>query len=114
MADKNKMTNEQVKQMIYDLMHGETAPEEFEALYSVDNEFADGMPCEKAYSEIYKANASICERLGVTEDKDVEIIINNFYDIMRCLCMKMFDYGAKFSGHCYLGYIYIASSSENK
>ena len=37
----------------------------------------------------------LCQRLGVDgeEDKDIEVIINNYELITEYLCMKMFDYG---------------------
>ena len=59
----------------------------------VKNEFADGEICAELYSEISKAKDALCNKLGVDEDKDLECIINNFYDIMKYLSMQMYDYG---------------------
>lgn len=49
------------------------------------------------YEEVYKANRRICERLGVEEDKEVELTISNLINIGKHLSMKMYDYGVFFS-----------------
>ena len=59
------------------------------------DEFVEGKPCFELYEHVCDANKRICERLGVQEDKDVEIIINCMDDIGRILAMKMYDYGMK-------------------
>lgn len=48
----------------------------------------------KLYSRVYDANVRLCERLGVEEDTDVNIIIDSMNEITRILVMKMYDYGA--------------------
>ncbi len=64
---------------------------------NIVNEYDENSLCEKKYEEIFKANQKLCERLGVVEeDDDVECIINNFFDITKHLCLKMYDYGALF------------------
>ena len=63
----------------------------------VENEYEEGKFCDKAYKEVYYASRRICERLGVDEDRDVELIINNLIDIGQHLSMKMYDYGVFFS-----------------
>lgn len=59
------------------------------------DEFSEGKVCEQAYAEIMSAYQRLCQRLGVDgeEDKDIEVIINNYELITEYLCMKMFDYG---------------------
>ncbi len=84
------------KEMIYDLMIG-VLDREYWALPEsrlVRDEFADDLPCERLYHEVYEANRRICRKLGVEEDRDVECIINNLLEIGKLLSMKMFDYGA--------------------
>lgn len=84
-----------LKVRIYDLMCGTLNIEEYPVKESeyITNEFADDMFCGKAYQKIFKANMSLCDRLNVIEDNDVETIISNSLDITKHLCMKMFDYG---------------------
>ncbi len=94
--EKNR---EEFKQMVYDLMNGFlnldvcTASEK----ELVADEFAAGSKCDQLYEEVFEANRRICQRLGVEEDKDVEIIIRNLLNIGAHLGMKMYDYGAYFS-----------------
>ena len=87
---------EKQKQLIYDLMTGlyDRQKVEFPECRMVEDEFAAGKPCEELYRRVYEANVRLCERLGVSEDKDVEIIISCMNDISHILAMKMFDYGA--------------------
>lgn len=60
----------------------------------VGNAFAEGMPCCELYRQIYEANQRLCSRLGkIDEDADVELIINNFLEINRILCLEMYRYG---------------------
>ena len=60
----------------------------------VENAFAEGALCSRLYAEIYQANIRLCERLGQEEaDPDVELIINNFLELSKYLCLKMYHYG---------------------
>lgn len=60
----------------------------------VENAFADGSACAALYEQIYYANQRLCERLGqIDSDPDVELIINNFLEINKQLCLKMYHYG---------------------
>lgn len=43
-----------------------------------------------------EANRRICERLGVDEDSDIELIIDSMFDITHIVAGKMFSYGAVF------------------
>lgn len=94
-----KMDNE-FKQLIYDLMNGSLDLENnaIEESKYVEDEFSEGKVCQTAYVEILDAYQRICERLKVgEEDKDIEVIMNNFNTIMEHLYMKMYDYGYFFS-----------------
>ena len=89
-----------VANKVYDLLTGEdiSAAE----LPDVENMFADGRTCEELYAAVYEANLRLCERLGVQEDPDVELIINSLLRISRLLSLKMFQYGSKYqSGQLY-------------
>lgn len=87
------------KEMIYDLMNGQIDLEKYPAQESniVKNEFEKGMPCDVCYEQVYEANKRLCERLGVEEDKDVELIVNNLLQIAKYQAMKMYDYGKLFT-----------------
>lgn len=87
------------KRMIYELMNGTLDLERHPVPESriVKNEFEDGGMCSNLYKEVFEANRRICERFGLEEDKDVEIIISKLLQIGEYECMKMYDYGALFS-----------------
>jgi len=91
--------SEELKKLIYDLMNGSLDLQNCPVKESdiVKNEFAEGEVCSRLYQEVYDANRRICERLGVEEDKDVELIISNLLQIGEYECMKMYDYGIIFS-----------------
>lgn len=88
-------TTEQFKMLIFDLMNGSldltnNPPEESKY---VEDVFTEDKTCQQAYSKILDAYGRVCERLGVgDEDDDLEVIMNNFNLITKCLCMKMYDY----------------------
>ena len=60
----------------------------------IQNEFEEGKTCSEAYKQVYEANRRLCERLGVDEDSDVEMIIDSMFEITRTVGEKMFEYGA--------------------
>ena len=64
-------------------------------------EYEEGKPCYELYAGMHDAYERICHRLGKpdTEDRDVEIIINNLLDIGRHLSLKMYDYGYFFASN---------------
>ncbi len=63
----------------------------------ISNEYEPGNPCTLLYQEVYEANRRLCQRLGISaDDHDVETIVSNMFDIQKLLCMKMYEYGAKF------------------
>ena len=86
--------NIQFADMIYDLLTGECDPGPNDPV--VENMFAKGRACEELYNNVYEANLRLCERLGVQEDADVELIINSLLRISKLLGRKMFHYGAKY------------------
>lgn len=92
----NNISNdtEKFKEKIYHLMIGAFDLEHYPIQ---ESQYEEGKFCDKAYAEVYNANRRICERLGVDEDKDVELIISNLIDIGKHLSMKMYDYGVFFS-----------------
>lgn len=93
------LTEDQFKERIYDVMNGLYEFDDCfipEKLY-VRNEFAQGCVCEQEYDKVYNARVRICERLGVDEDIDVEIILNSFTTIAEHLSKTMYDYGVKFA-----------------
>ena len=67
---------EKRKQLIYELMTGlyDLEQVQFPESKLVENEYEDGKPCSELYSRVYDANVRLCERLGVEEDTDVNII----------------------------------------
>lgn len=79
---------------IYDLLIGEAEPTG--DFYAVENMFAEGCTCEELYNNVYEANLRLCDRLGLQEDADVELIINSLLRISKLIGIKMFQYGIKY------------------
>lgn len=92
------MNIEELREQIYNQMNGmyveECIPEDVKGI--VQDEFTDGSACDTAYKMVYEAKQRLNDRLGTDEDKDIEIIIDNMFQICKQLSMKMFDYGSKF------------------
>ena len=86
--------NIQFADKIYELLTGECSPRPNDPV--VENMFAEGRTCEELYNNVYEANLRLCERLGVQEDADVELIIKSLLRISKLLGRKMFHYGAKY------------------
>lgn len=87
--------SEEKKNLIFDLMNGSLVLDEVKDLCKdqIVDEFAQGSYCSELYEEVYQAKVSLCNRLGVQEDSDIETIISNLLLIGKHLSMKMFDYG---------------------
>lgn len=81
---------------VYEAVCGEYADEADYVIQNVriQNEFEEGKTCCEAYKRVYYANRRLCERLGVDEDPDVEMIIDSMFEITRTVGEKMFEYGA--------------------
>ncbi len=60
----------------------------------VENLFETGKPCANLYRDAIEAYWRLCERLGVDEDGDGEIIINSLLNITRRVAFQMFECGA--------------------
>ena len=62
----------------------------------VEDAFAPDSECDKLYVEISEAAQRLSDRLGISSfDRDIEIIMGNYMQIQKLLCLKMFHYGAK-------------------
>ena len=81
---------------VYEAVCGEYADEADYVIQNVriENEFEEGKTCSEAYKQVYAANRRLCQRLGVDEDPDVEMIIDSMFAITRTVGEKMFEYGA--------------------
>ncbi|MBR2048097.1 MAG: hypothetical protein IJ960_05810 [Oscillospiraceae bacterium] len=76
-------------ELVYKSMMGElVAP-----CPEIPDAFADGTHCAELYGHILAAGNRICEKLGVREDPDVELMINTFLKMNRELCGRMYHYG---------------------
>ena len=87
--------SEEKKNLIFELMNGSLVVDEVNdpAKDQVQDEFSKGSYCSELYEEVYRAKVSLCDRLGVQDDNDIETIMSNLTLIGRHLSMKMFDYG---------------------
>ena len=85
---------------VYEAVCGEYADEADYVIQNVriKNEFEEGKTCSEAYKRVYEANRRLCERLGVDEDPDVEMIIDSMFEITRTVGEKMFEYGNQYHG----------------
>lgn len=90
---------EEWKEIIYDLMNGTYDLEHYPIKESefIKDEFAKGEFCERSYEAVHEAKRRLYQKLGVTEDSDVELIIALLEQINHHLAMKMYDYGELFS-----------------
>ncbi len=62
----------------------------------VKSEFQEGYPCYSAYCRMLEAYCRICKRSGEEDDEDIEIIIDELFEIGRHVSLIMFEYGVKF------------------
>ncbi|MEZ3435015.1 MAG: hypothetical protein K1W34_10430 [Lachnospiraceae bacterium] len=94
-----KKDSVEFKKRVFDLMNGSLDLEKYPVPESkiVENEYEEGKVCGVLYREVYYANRRVCEKLGVEEDSDVEIIIRNLLEIAEYQSLKMYDYGRTFS-----------------
>ncbi len=94
-----KKDSAEFKKRVFDLMNGSLDLEKYPVPESkiVENEYEEGKVCGVLYREVYYANRRVCEKLGVEEDSDVEIIIRNLLEIAEYQSLKMYDYGRTFS-----------------
>ena len=83
-----------IADLFYDRLIGES--EGNESTLVIENMFDRGEICSELYNDVYEANICLCDRLGVQEDADVELIINSLLRISRLLGRKMFQYGMKY------------------
>ena len=81
--------------IVYDLVTGTRIRQPEDP--RVENLFATGRECEELYNDVYEANLRLCQKLGVEEDKDVEIIVNSLLKICERVGKRMYRYGAEFS-----------------
>lgn len=66
------------------------------AFKEVENLFEEGKQCMDLYGDMIEAAWRVCDRLGVDEDEDVEIMINSMLDMMKIVSCRMYAYGAEF------------------
>ncbi len=59
-----------------------------------ENLFEEGKECERLYANAIEAYWRLCDRLGVEEDPDGEIMIDSLLAIVRNVGCQMFQYGA--------------------
>lgn len=87
------MQNNQIEN-IYNTLIG-VINEEY-CVPGVENLFAEGGECDRAYEQMLEAYARLRDRLGVAdEDADAEAIIDSLLKIQRLIAVKMFEYGRK-------------------
>ena len=84
--------------VVYDLVNGVRIRKPDDP--DVESLFTDGQVCERLYNEVYEANLRLCERLGVEEDRDVEVLINSLLKICERVGKRMYRYGAKYGRDC--------------
>lgn len=73
------------RQDIYQEIMGQYVP--------IENEFAEGKPCDILYERVTAARERLCERVGIDfEDADVLEIITCLEEIAEICAMKMYHY----------------------
>jgi hypothetical protein len=83
------------KETLYQIMNGDICPESIKIPdgLKVEDEFAEGKECCCLYNEIYEAKQRLLNRLGESENGDIEAILRNMEAISELLALKMYDYG---------------------
>ncbi|MDD6023653.1 MAG: hypothetical protein PUC06_05365 [Oscillospiraceae bacterium] len=91
----NEQQYDAMKTLIYELMIGMRCVEQFPFRLRriIRDEFSDRSIGSTLYEDVYNANLRICERLGVEEDADIDILIDSMLQIAKHLSMQMFEYG---------------------
>lgn len=56
-------------------------------------DFAEGSREEQLYQLVYEAKCRLNERLGTSEDTDIELIISSLLSIAQEVGVKMYRYG---------------------
>lgn len=80
---------------VYQTVIGELQPDF--ALQGVEDSFAPGGLCDKAYEEMRCAYNRILERLGIeNEDIDLETILHCMTVIQKEIAYQMYRYGVHF------------------
>lgn len=87
-----------IAQMVYNRVMG--YDEQPQAELPIENLFAEGAPCDTLYEEIYAANLRLCQRLGVEEDRDIQLILQRFEQINLLVAEKMFYYATCLATRC--------------
>ena len=82
---------DKIAEMVYNRLLGHNLMET--EVYQVENLFEEGSRCDELYQEIYEANLRLCQRLGVEEDRDIQTIIDAFWEINRLVGEKMYRHG---------------------
>ena len=82
---------DKIAEMVYDRLLGHNLLET--DAYHVENLFAEGASGDALYQDIYDANLRLCKRLGVEEDRDIQIIIDSFWEITKLVGEKMYRHG---------------------
>ena len=62
---------------------------------NIENQFHENSECSRLYKAIYDAKINLNKRLNNEgrEDSEIELIINNMFDICRIIGNKMYSYG---------------------
>ena len=82
---------DKIAEMVYNRLLGHTLLET--QAYHVENLFEEGSHCDALYQDIYDANRRICQRLGVEEDRDIQTIIDSFWEITKLVGEQMYRHG---------------------
>ena len=82
-------------EQVYLTLCGELIPSA--QIEGVENAFRQGSPCDQWYILLLDARNRLLERLGVTEDMELERMLQYQQNIQEELCCKMFYYGAALS-----------------
>ena len=83
------------KELIYSMMNGFVVNDTVSIpdRTIIEDEFAEGKECCQLYKNVYQARLNLCEKLGESENEDIETIVSCMERISKLLAMKMYDYG---------------------
>ena len=76
-----------LKEAVFTMMCGETDT----PCIGITDAFAEGSECDRLYHGIYETIEKISAVPGL--EKDAEMLQEHHFDLMKRLCMEMFDHG---------------------
>lgn len=87
----NNLEYAQLKEAVFTMMCGETDT----PCIGITDAFEEGSECDRLYHGIYETIEKISAVPGF--EKEAEVLQERHFELMKLLCMEMFDHGWNFA-----------------